>query len=83
MDRNKRTWQSRSNTDHFIKSYSAVEGKTILWKIFKFAIMNKQKAFGKEELKEFAVFYEKLNKVLDDVYAINAGETTQKSPDTM
>lgn len=83
MDRNKRMWLSGSNTDHFIKSYSAVEGKTILWRIFKSAIMNKQKALDKEELKEFAVFYERLNKVLDDVYAINAEDRTQKSPETM
>lgn len=56
------------NIEHLVKSYSAVESKTLLWKLFKTAVVNNKKVLDKAELKELAVFYEKLNKALDDIY---------------
>ena len=56
------------NIEHFVKSYTSVESKTLLWKLFKAAVVNQDAAVDKTELKELAVFYERLNKVLDDVY---------------
>lgn len=56
------------NIEHFVKSYSKVESKTVLWRMFKMAILDERECLDKVELKELAVFYEKLNKVLDDIY---------------
>jgi len=64
------------NIEHFTKSYTSVEGKTILWRLFKSAIINKEKSLDTDELKEFAVFYEKMNKLMDDVYANYPQEVT-------
>jgi len=56
------------NIEHFVKSYTKVESKTLLWSLFKLSILDKRKTIDKSELKKLAVFYEKLNKVLDDIY---------------
>ena len=56
------------NIEHFVKSYTKVESKTLLWRLFKLSILDKRNAMPKDELKDLAVFYEKLNKVLDDIY---------------
>jgi hypothetical protein len=66
-DTNEKT-DMRPEIADFKYSYSLVESKTLLWKLFKAAVIPKCKDLDKRDLCNLATFYEKLNKVLDEVY---------------
>ena len=68
MEATKEIIDIKPETQDFSYSYNLDESKKLLWKLFKAAIIPKCNRLNKRELSDLTTFYEKLNKVLDEVY---------------